>query len=191
MDSEKPSHSEVRFSAFLSYCPRTEGSADEQLRKSRLVMLQVKENRVLRTPAGDEPMASVVARRLRERDLDFCKAFLNQDTVLVPVPRSGLSTTNALWPALEIAESLRHHGFGRSVQPYLKRVHSVPKAATSRAHERPKAHTHLRSLSIEDPLSLPAKITLVDDVITRGAQLFGAAGRTGQNAQTLKYWHLP
>jgi len=43
------------------------------------------------------------------------------------------------------------------------------------SEDRPKARTHLESLSLADPLALPAKITLIDDVVTRGAQLFGAA----------------
>ncbi len=91
------------------------------------------------------------------------------------MPRSGLLRHGALWPALEIAESLREQGFGRSVLPCLTRVVAVPKAATSRAEQRPKARTHFESLELMDPLALPAKITLVDDVVTRGAQLFGAA----------------
>ncbi len=63
------------------------------------------------------------------------------------------------------------------VVPCLKRVVAVPKAATARSEERPKARGHFESLELLDPLSLPARITLVDDVVTRGAQLFGAAWR--------------
>lgn len=51
------------------------------------------------------------------------------------------------------------------------------KAATARPEDRPKARAHFDSLELRDPLSLPARITLVDDVVTRGAQLFGAAWR--------------
>ena len=57
----------------------------------------------------------------------------------------------------------------------LERKIAVPKAATAAAESRPKARTHFESLAIAEPLSLPTKITLVDDVVTRGAQLFGAA----------------
>jgi hypothetical protein len=51
----------------------------------------------------------------------------------------------------------------------------VAKAATSNPEERPKARTHFESMELEAALSLPAKVTLIDDVVTRGAQLFGAA----------------
>lgn len=43
------------------------------------------------------------------------------------------------------------------------------------AEARPKARTHVESLTLAKPLSLPAKVTLIDDVVTRGAQLFSAA----------------
>lgn len=49
------------------------------------------------------------------------------------------------------------------------------KAATSLSTHRPKARLHLDSLAVVAPLSLPGRVTLVDDVVTRGAQLFGAA----------------
>lgn len=138
-------------------------------------MRSLKENRIVRATRREETASALVARRIRERALEFTSEFLNADTALVPMPRSGLLRLGALWPALEIAESLRAEGFGQSVVPSLKRVIPVPKAATSRAEERPKARAHFESLELMDPLALPAKITLVDDVVTRGAQLFGAA----------------
>ena len=63
------------------------------------------------------------------------------------------------------------------VLPCLERKTAVAKAATTDAANRPKARDHLDSLGLRDPLALPARLTLVDDVITRGAQLFGAAWR--------------
>lgn len=126
---------------------------------------------------GEETAAAVVARRLRERAEPFATEFLDTDTALVPMPRSGLLRRGDLWPAFEIVESLRAEGFGQRVLPCLKRVLAVPKAATSRSEDRPKARAHFDSLELAEPLSLPAKITLIDDVVTRGAQLFGAAWR--------------
>ncbi|MBX3233764.1 MAG: hypothetical protein KIT84_09145 [Labilithrix sp.] len=117
-----------------------------------------------------------MARRLRERDdVPFRDPFLDSDAALVPVPRSGLLAEGALWPALEIARELRAWDFGSQVLPCLERTMAVAKAATSVAEARPKARTHLESLIVVEPLSLPARVTLVDDVVTRGAQLFGAA----------------
>lgn len=138
-------------------------------------MRRLKENRIIRAGQREETAAELVARRLRERAEDFASEFLGDDIALVPMPRSGLLRRGALWPAFEIAESLRAEGLGRRVVPCLKRIAAVAKAATSRAEDRPKARDHFESLELEAPLSLPAKITLVDDVVTRGAQLFGAA----------------
>ena len=83
----------------------------------------------------------------------------------------------ALWPAYEIANELHALGFGSRVMRNLSRRQAVTKAATAASRERPKAKAHFESLEFASPLELPAKVTLVDDVITRGAQLLGAAWR--------------
>jgi predicted amidophosphoribosyltransferase len=170
----KPSRSELKFASFLSYCPRGD---TKEVKRSQDLVRQVKENRFVRSGGRDEPVASLVARRLRERALPFASEFLRTDVALVPVPRSARRVSGALWPGQEIAESLRAEGFGMEVLPCLTRAVPVPKAATSRSEERPKARAHFESLELLDPLSLPAKVTLVDDVVTRGAQLFDAAWR--------------
>jgi hypothetical protein len=138
-------------------------------------MRSVKENRSVRTGHGDETAAALVARRLWERDEDFASEFLGKGAALIPMPRSGLLRAEALWPALELAQSLRDVGFGLGLIPCLKRLRPVPKAATSRTGDRPRARAHFESMELDAPLSLPSKVTLIDDVVTRGAQLFGAA----------------
>jgi predicted amidophosphoribosyltransferase len=134
-------------------------------------MLLLKENRFVR----EETAAALVARRLRERAEPLTSEFLGENTALVPIPRSGLLRRGALWPALEIAQSLHREGFGSRVIACLSRRVALAKAATSNPEGRPKARAHLESLEVEEPLSLPTKVTLIDDVVTRGAQLFGAA----------------
>lgn len=164
----KPPRSELSFASFLAYCPR--GDTDEIKRAKNFARL-LKENRVIR----DETASARVARRMRERAEPLAAELLGPNVTLVPMPRSALLRRGALWPALEIAESLRAEGFGERVLPCLERATAVPKAATSRSEARPKARAHFESLNLAEPLSLPTKITLVDDVVTRGAQLFGAA----------------
>jgi hypothetical protein len=158
--------------SFVTYCPRGDSA---EIRNSRTLMLQVKENRVL--PSTGEPASAFMARRLREIGPSFVKEFLGPEVVFVPVPRSSLQKLGALWPADELAEALRAEGFGRSVLRCLKRTEAVLKAATASPNERPGAQTHFDSLALVDPLALPSVITLVDDVITRGAQMLGAAWR--------------
>lgn len=170
----KPSRSELPFASIAAYSPR--GETPLAIR-SRALMLQVKEVRVVVSAERLETAAEFVARRLREISPTFLEEFLGPAVGLVPVPRSGLQRPGALWPANEIALALRQVGFGSSVLPCLSRTKAVPKAATSRASERPKARAHFDSLQLRSPLELPSKVTLVDDVVTRGAQLFGAAWR--------------
>jgi len=124
---------------------------------------------------GEETAAAFVARRLREEAPSFVESFLGKDTALVPVPRSSLQRPGALWPALEIANELHRCGFGSGVLRCLLRKSPVNKAALAEAKERPRAGDHAESLELIDALAIPAKLTLVDDVITRGAQLVGAA----------------
>lgn len=123
------------------------------------------------------PAAAYVARRLREIPHDLYPDFFGADRALVPVPRSRLLVRGALWPAAEIAEALAREGFGNGVLRCLLRGHAVTKAATSTRGTRPTARDHFDSLDLVEPLSLPAKVTLIDDVVTRGAQLLGAAWR--------------
>jgi len=134
-------------------------------------MRQLKENRVV---SGGMTMAEFVARRLCESVLDFSD-FLGRDRGLVPIPRSSLQRSDTLWPARDIAMALHTHGKGHGVFPCLTRTHPVPKAAISTAKDRPKAADHLASLQATNAIDLPPHVTLIDDVITRGAQAMGAA----------------
>ncbi len=170
----KPSRSELEFAAVAAYCPRGDTPI---LVRSRNLMLQVKENRVVTSSGRVETASEFVARRVREMHLPFAKDFLGPEVLLVPVPRSGLQKSGALWPAHEIARALHREGFGSGVLPCLERSTAVAKAATSPARDRPKARDHFDSLHLRDPIGLSKRITLIDDVVTRGAQLFGAAWR--------------
>lgn len=140
-------------------------------------MLQVKENRVVAVGGRVETTATRVARRIRELGLPFADPFLGPHVTLVPVPRSGMQRQGALWPAWELASALHREGFGAGVLPCLERSRAVPKAATSLASARPKARTHFETLHLRDPITVPSAITLIDDIVTRGAQLFRAAWR--------------
>jgi len=165
-----PFRSEIAFASLVTYCPRGEGA---EIRKSQTLMRQLKDNRMLRS----ESAADFVGRRLREMSPPAVVPFLAPDVALVPVPRSNLQKRGALWPAFEIAHSLRAQGFGSRVLPCLRRHTAVGKAATASSKERPRARAHFDSLEVVAPMALPGSITLIDDVITRGAQMLGAAWR--------------
>jgi len=52
---------------------------------------------------------------------------------------------------------------------------SLPADGPSFVAERPEDRVHRDGLVVLEPLGLPATVTLVDDVITWGAQFLGAA----------------
>lgn len=165
-----PLPSRLPFASLVAYCPRGSGHAVEQSQK---LMRQVKANSAILL--GQETAAAFVARRLAEMRPAFVAEFLGPAVALVPVPRSSLLQPGGLWPALELARALRGEKLGRSVFESLRRERPVPKAAIAHAKERPKALAHFESLTVVEPMALPAEVTLVDDVITKGAQMMGAA----------------
>jgi hypoxanthine phosphoribosyltransferase len=59
----------------------------------------------------------------------------------------------------------------------LSRSIALPKAAWSDAEERPTVQRHYETLAVRKLLFVPTEIVLVDDVVTRGATLLGAASR--------------
>jgi hypothetical protein len=94
------------------------------------------------------------------------------------MPRSSLQKPGALWPSLVICEALKAEGLGREIDPCLKRTKPVQKAATAGPGERPDPIDHYNTVVVErDSLLIPEKITVVDDVITRGSSFVGVIPR--------------
>lgn len=66
----------------------------------------------------------------------------------------------------------------------LERVKAVPKSSTSAVGERPKPLDHIRSMAVVNQQDLDlrkiTRVTIVDDVITRGATLIAAASHLQQ-----------
>ena len=120
-----------------------------------------------------------VALRARESfDSGAFHEFFGDDVTLVPLPRSvPFKQKDALWPAMRICRALEARGLCRDVQPLLVRTRPVPKSALQRsAGSRPDPRTHAETLAAKDDTGvLRARICLVDDVVTRGSTLLGAA----------------
>jgi hypothetical protein len=136
--------------------------------------------------AGNEifpqPIATSLffAQRVNQNlDRSPFRGILRPDVVLVPVPRSSLSKPGSLWPAEKIAMALRQVGLGASVLPLLKRA--KPVEPSSRGGERiAKLHYESMKIALPIPRDLFAprmRIVLVDDIVTSGATLLGAASR--------------
>ena len=165
--------SQLEFSALLSYAPR--GDSPE-IRHSKDVMIALKKDGFV----GEPPilMSRWVAQTIQRNitALPFA-SFFQPNTILVPTPKSSLMQPNTLWVPERIATALVRMGLGKEVVSCLVRDKPVPKAALSVPNERSTTVEHYESMRVQGRLSRPDEILLVDDVITRGATLLGAANR--------------
>jgi hypothetical protein len=112
--------------------------------------------------------------------------------VLVPVPGST-PALGTRWVGERLAWCLKEIGLAAEVWPVLQRRHAVRKSAYAPAGERPSVLEHYLSFAIEraflgrgpvgpgsmvrEPRGERVRLTLVDDVITRGRTLLAAAQR--------------
>ena len=147
------------------YSPR--GSAEPSIR-SRRVVGNIK--------SGHIPTLELAMERLLEHAASSgLDQLLGPGCALVPMPRSAPLLAGALWPGRLIAEHLAAAGFGAGVHELLHRTEVVQKSATALPGERPNARQHLETMTAEASLLHPERITLVDDVITKGNTCLGAA----------------
>jgi hypothetical protein len=168
--------SEVRFGSFLVYAPR---GTSEVSRRAQQFVRALKEER----PIGVRPQSpsDYAARRLAdELSASPLRGLFLGDPLLVPVPRSSRSVEGGIWPAFNIAAALVRHGIGAALLPCLTRVNAVPKSAFAAAGTRPKPGEHFESIECRSMVTDRPPLCLIDDVITKGATLLGAASRLQQ-----------
>lgn len=107
----------------------------------------------------------------------FAPAFGSQ-VVFVPVPGSA-PVQHADWVGERLAWCLKLLGLAEAVWPLLRRRYAVRKSAFAAAGERPSVLEHYASFAVDRSLCgrSELRLTLIDDVITRGRTLLAAAGR--------------
>lgn len=163
--------SSLPYGSCLSYSPRGH-SAEE--RRSREVCHGIKLDGYL----GQRRLIPLGVLRLREQLTPELEE-LFRNSVLVPVPGSAPFLPHprtALWVPERISHCLLEAGFGSRVETLLRRHTAVPKSAFASRGRRPSLEDHYRSLEVTPLLGpAPGRITLVDDVITKGATLLAAA----------------
>ncbi len=159
--------------SLLSYSPRGLGEGAES---ARTWMKGLKRGATWGDPprSGPRHAADYIVRNVSS--LPF-SSFFSASTVIVPAPKSALHQEGSLWVPHQIASALIESGLGGRVATLLKRAIPIPKAATSLASERPTAQRHFETLVVQRDLGSVAKILIVDDIVTRGATLMGAANR--------------
>jgi hypothetical protein len=168
--------SELSFGTYLCYTPRGETELAHESTKWRD---RLKTERAFGPTR--EPTSSYIAGRLAaELPATELADMFTPEVTLVPVPSSAILKPGWLWIPLRIAEALRSRGLGGDVLPCLSRRIALRKSAWSDPKERPNAEEHYRSLAVDLPLKAPTDIVLIDDVVTRGATLLGAASRLAE-----------
>ena len=164
----------LEFGSLLSYCPR--GGSSDEIQRSRRIMRVIKNDSFVENPPV--LMSDWISRTMESRKtgLPFASIF-RTESVLVPLPRSSLLQPDSLWVPERIADALVRRQFGARVMPCLIRTRAVRKSATSQAYQRPTPTEHFESLAVQGNLEPTEDIVLVDDIITRGHMMIGAANR--------------
>lgn len=120
-----------------------------------------------------------LGRRLAEEIGDEIRGeFLGTDATLVPMPgHAPMKAKLAHWASRELCEVFLDAGLGSQWLPLLQRTEAVPKSSTSANEGRPSAQRHFESLKARPDLGAAMVLTVVDDVITRGATMLAAVAR--------------
>lgn len=159
--------SEIPFASLLAYAPQ---GSSELSKKSQRVRQAIKR--------GDPTVLERVVQRLTESRESWVAEYFDPEAVLVPVPGSSpRKDPGSLWVPLDLCNALVAHGLASRVEPLLVRRFAVPKSAFSAPEERPKPSLHFESFAVATSMFPPRRVTLVDDVVTRGATLLAATSR--------------
>ncbi len=157
--------SDVAFGSFLVYSPR---GRSETSQRSRDLTYAIKRDQ-------SQVIAKVVERVVGTLQTAGLDEFLGPHVTLVATPRRAPLVRGALWPAWRICEELVAQGLGRETVKCLWRIQAVQRSASAAPGERPTVHEHLSSMEARAVLGSPSAITIVDDVVTKGATLLAAA----------------
>jgi predicted amidophosphoribosyltransferase len=158
---------ELRFAAPLAYSKRGTSPTAEASRRLR--------DRIKRV---DVQLYDRIARHVLQRHQQgHFEGFFGPDVAAVPVPGHAPLYRGAIDNTVRIAEALQRVGLVNEVLPALTRASAVTKSAFATPADRPRAATHFESLAVTAVLARPTRLLLIDDFVTRGATLLGAASR--------------
>ena len=165
--------SSVEFASFLAYSVR---GAEPAQHESQRWMRYLKNESIV--PGTQESASSFFVRRLAERrDETPFVTWISPHAVLVPAPSSRLLKPGRLWVPLKLANAMVNSGLGRRVETWLERTEAIPKAAWSKAEDRPSVRRQYDTLRMKLPVMPSDEVVVVDDVVTRGATLLAAVSR--------------
>lgn len=168
-----PFPSRLPFTSLLQYAVR--GTSALSL-SSQMVTYQVKQDGYV----GSVRVLPHAARRVAENlaAYPFLQACFGPEVTLIPMPRSSPQRTGFLWPARRICDCLLAEGLSRDIEPCLIRTSALPRASLAAPGQRPGPIDHYNSTTVRPSRrSTPQMITLVDDIVTRGASFVGVYAR--------------
>jgi phosphoribosylpyrophosphate synthetase len=177
----------LAFCSIFSYCPRDNSKEGVFAKKVRDwikydTIIKVKkpvlrEGKVI-TVEKEMSMAYYVAERLKSLvDEGYFADFFQEDTILVPMPRSTPIKKGQLWPPYQIAKAMENKKLG-VVVPLIQRMVAIQKSSYAPPSQRPKPVDHYNSMGINKMVDLEiGYVVFVDDIVTRGHTFMGAAWR--------------
>lgn len=125
-------------------------------------------------------MSRAVARITREclEHLPFGR-FFDSKPILVPVPTHHRHGEEDLWVSERLADAMEKEGLGIK-KMCLMRHAGIRSSKECLPEDRPTAEEHFQTMKVSEAIPDGRGFLLVDDVITRGATLMGAARRLGE-----------
>jgi hypothetical protein len=169
------SPSKLPFGAAIVYVPKR-GPDTPVARSSRTFVFGIKDGKL--RPNSSESFTAYLCRRLRERSSELDPELLkliDSSRCLVPLPGHAPAEKTERRVTHDICGELRRNGFGGSFLHCVERRIAIPKSSFSATADRATPETHFRSMTAFPVSARPDRITLVDDVVTKGATAIGAA----------------
>lgn len=157
----------VPYATFADYSPKGTSAPSVKSQKACIALKQAKPD-----------VLEAIATALQQPEaINAFSDFFGPNVTLVPAPRSSPLGEGHLWPGLMIAQKLVEAGLAQNVLPCLKRIEPVPKSHLQVSGQRPDVQKHYDTMMVEPQLLQPAKIILIDDVISIGRTVFAGAMR--------------
>lgn len=160
--------SNVEYATFANYSPH--GTSDLS-KKSRNTCYKFKN--------GNVGVIELLVQEIRGlEESGIFGEFFGPTVTLVPAPRSSLLVAGGLWPSKLIADAFKDAGIVKDVKPFIERIEPVVKSSTAPPGHRPTVKIHHKSLRVANPeIFKPERITLIDDVLTKGCTVFACVVR--------------
>jgi predicted amidophosphoribosyltransferase len=164
-----PFLSNLKFGSYLNYCSNKNATSNNA-KMSRNIVWLIKNNK--------ENIIQRALGHLKENiNSSILKDFFDEDSVLVPIPRSKPQfSASTIYPSQIICQELVNLSLGKTVKEAVKRVEPIIPTHFRNKGERPKIKEHIETSEIHEELTIfESKIILVDDVITKGTTFLAYA----------------